>query len=543
MMGSNQKKSKPKRASRFILCPAGCGKHVADIEINNHLDSCIERQHEVEQKKPDPGAADEQQPVSPKAVLSETSNELATGYKTPDTKQAPVSKPDTPGTEKHEGSNVFAHMMKRSKLVFSTAEPIKLGQRFHLNADGTVSLTCYSTNPGLSQPQDIKWSATVQVKGKRLPSDEAEDKPMGVELIVSSSIDSAPRKTRLVKRHSRLSVPVLKSILQKSIRRRKPLPSVRVAMELVDKSLGDLLRRLPIIILEDSSLHPSFSFLTWLMVAHSKDFELPPNLMSKVLGTVYEMASCPWQDLGYHGSDDSNGTTSAISFQSYHQPGIDTVLEDHDITIWSMLLRAQYGGMAGDIRMLHSYATVWNERFSEGNVPEWIAQRLSASSSQKEALLRWSDLPTLFHQSSIRQSPSRVGPLCQQTAMASLTMTDITTEGVDFHCSSILETILSDRELVEQCYKRLEGIAGLEDDSSTRVPAEEMNGRRRAWLEGIVKRCMWNYSAGVNRRLSLTRIVDPKKPETGELKAFWDKLIQRKAKGFAERYVKERLSY
>lgn len=540
-MGSNQKKGKPKRASRFILCPAGCGKHVADIEINNHLDSCIERQHEVEQKKPDPGGADEQQPVSPKAVLSETPNEPATGYKTPDTKQAPVSKSDTPGNEKGEGSNVFAHMMKRSKLVFSTAEPIKLGQRFHLNADGTVSLTCYSTNPGLSQPEDIKWSATVQVKGTRLPSDEAENKPMGVELIVSSSIDSAPNKTRLVKRHSRLSVPVLKSILQKSIRRRKPLPSVRVAMELVDKSLGDLLRRLPIIILEDSSLHPSFSFLTWLMVAHSKDFELPPNLMSKALCTVYEMASCPWQDPGCHGSD-SDGTTSAISFQSYHQPGIDTVLEDHDITIWSMMLRAQYGGMAGDIRMLHSYARVWNERFAEGKVPEGIAERLSASSSQKDTRLRWSDLPTFFHQSANRQSPSRVGPLCQQTTMPSLTMTDITTEGVDFHCSSILESILSDRELVEQCYKHLEGIAGLED-SSTTVPAEETSGRRRAWLEGIVKRCMWNYSAGVNRRLSLTRTGDPKNPKTDDLKSFWDKLIQPKAKDFAERYVQERLSY
>lgn len=62
----------------------------------------------------------------------------------------------------------------------------------------------------------------------------------------------------------------LKSILQKSIRRRAPLPSVRVAMELADKSFGDLIRRLPIIMLEDSFLHEDIGLLVWLMAAESK---------------------------------------------------------------------------------------------------------------------------------------------------------------------------------------------------------------------------------------------------------------------------------
>ena len=48
------------------------------------------------------------------------------------------------------------------------------------------------------------------------------------------------------------------------------MPAVRVAMELADKSWGDLIRRLPIIILEDSTLHPDFPLLIWLMVAESK---------------------------------------------------------------------------------------------------------------------------------------------------------------------------------------------------------------------------------------------------------------------------------
>ena len=59
-------------------------------------------------------------------------------------------------------------------------------------------------------------------------------------------------------------------MLQKLVRRRRPLPAVRVAMELVDKSWSDLIRRLPIIILEDCTLHPDMPLLVWLMVADSK---------------------------------------------------------------------------------------------------------------------------------------------------------------------------------------------------------------------------------------------------------------------------------
>lgn len=74
----------------------------------------------------------------------------------------------------------------------------------------------------------------------------------------------------LIIQRERDQVPVLKSTLQKSVRRRRPLPAVRVAMELMDKAMGELLRRLPIIILEDSMLHPDLPLLVWAMVAESK---------------------------------------------------------------------------------------------------------------------------------------------------------------------------------------------------------------------------------------------------------------------------------
>mmetsp|Transcript_34819 Transcript_34819/g.68536 ORF Transcript_34819/g.68536 Transcript_34819/m.68536 type:complete len:379 (-) Transcript_34819:847-1983(-) len=79
-----------------------------------------------------------------------------------------------------------------------------------------------------------------------------------------------PFPFRLVVRPSGLSVPVLKSMLQKCVRRRRPMPSVRIAMELAQKSWSDLIRRLPLIVLEDSLLHPDFPLLVWLVVADSR---------------------------------------------------------------------------------------------------------------------------------------------------------------------------------------------------------------------------------------------------------------------------------
>jgi hypothetical protein len=70
--------------------------------------------------------------------------------------------------------------------------------------------------------------------------------------------------------HQPIKVAHLKSILQKSIRRRAPLPAVRIAMELADKSFPDLIRRLSVVILEDSYLHEDLDVIVWLTVAESK---------------------------------------------------------------------------------------------------------------------------------------------------------------------------------------------------------------------------------------------------------------------------------
>jgi hypothetical protein len=95
---------------------------------------------------------------------------------------------------------------------------------------------------------------------------------------------------------------VLKSILQKSVRRRRLLRAVRVAIELIGECwvtcyAGFPLssrKILPVVIQEDSSLHPDFGLFVWLMITYSKDYVLPPQLIIRVLQIIFEVAFCQW---------------------------------------------------------------------------------------------------------------------------------------------------------------------------------------------------------------------------------------------------------
>jgi len=124
-----------------------------------------------------------------------------------------------------------------------------------------------------------------------------------------------------------------------------------------------------------------------------------------------------------------------------------------------------------------------------------------------------------------------------------LTFMDITTEGVDFHCSSILDTVTTDQALVDACLAQLGEITAAIGLGHIPTASNE----KRPWLERVLKRCMWNYSAGVNRRLPLI-ISDGRESSSSSnkkddpLEMIWQNLILPKTKVFAEQYVKERLT-
>lgn len=538
LMGSGAKKkqrtnSPKEKGSRFVQCPVGCGKNVAEKDINLHVDECLLAMSKGQESTRDKSATAE---ISKGSPLEKAQPQTPGG----DARQRVEATKDE--KESKNSFNTFKYMMKRSTEVFSDTHTAKLAQSFHLNADGSVILTCYSTNTGLPLATDSQWSSSVDLRVKKTPGTDRDASsvpsttPGSVELSISSAIECSDQRPKLVKFHSRLSIPVLKSILQKSIRRRKPLPAVRVAMELVDRALGELLRRMPIIILEDSTLHPSFPFLVWLMVAHSKQFEPNESLIQKLLRTVYEAASCPWQDHQSHTGAGEDTDFEIPSLDAFHQPGIDTTLEDPDIQIWSMLVRAGYGGMPGDVRMLNAYANVWNRRFKE-QLPDFVRSRLvnSKPNSQSHSL-DWISLPTQIHAAARQLSASRVDQMTK-CGLRALSFSDITTEGVDFHCSRVVDFVLSDPSTNTKLSDALieaQGMRLIEPATTERDP--------RTRLESLLKRLIWTFSAGLNRRLPLTSSSEEAKSHDKQLKATWEEHVLPRTKLFAENYVRQRLS-
>lgn len=574
-----------KGGSRFFPCPAGCGMHVSERDVNAHLDSeCPQLKCNCDNEGDDKSG--EEHDAAKKIEESTEAKAKATAISGNNALQQSTAKAKPNKCTNSNTNNAFQHMMKNSAQVYSNNGNIQ--QRFHLHNDqGMVSWTCEDDdNTGADggfaksdhiniQDSDIQWSATILLKKAQTiyiyehGEQQAQVQERSIQLTVSSSIPpfsahqstqqaaaaattsiTKPKLPQLIQRHSHLSISHLKSCLQKSIRRRAPLPAVRVAMELADKSWTDLIRRLPIIVLEDSTLHPDFGLLVWLMIADSKGYLPSKELIVRVLQIVFEMASCPWQDvIAEHSNDDSSGSptkdsTCSIESGSGNKDNTPTSFslssssstlfprQQHkeqtstkvcETMIRAMLLRAQYGGMKCDVDMLHSFAKIWLQRFHGVHaVPTTIGPNSSISDK-----LSWNCIPFFIHSNARQQSQTLVtmSMFNSPGGVVALTTNDVCPAGIDFHCSQVVEHLLS-RPYVYSCVcERL------------KPPNSEIN---RDWIASKVKQCIWNYSSGVNRRRTL--IGSAKQSDCASvLKGLWDDVLTSPFDDYVNKFVKDRL--
>ena len=132
----------------------------------------------------------------------------------------------------------------------------------------------------------------------------------------------------------------LLSHLQKSIRRMEDVKSVQTAKHIIDLDCNMFLRRLPIIMIEDVTLHSCFPILIWLMVAYSKKFRMKNEIVKWLLGVVYLLSVCKEKTYYEKISDE-----------------IDISDKKDDIMINSLRFRKAYGGMNGDMEMIEYY--IW----------------------------------------------------------------------------------------------------------------------------------------------------------------------------------------
>ena len=288
----------------------------------------------------------------------------------------------------------------------------------------------------------------------------------------------------------KISISVVKSALQKNVRRCRPEQAVRCALHLINLSFTDFIRRVPIIILEDSILHPSFHVLIWFMVADSKGF---------VIDATHIRFFCRWcgrfpaANAEIHCQTRSvrqSGKSAVNTFGTMHCESLKS--DYHKTIVRAILCRARFGGMGGDVLMLRQYAYIWYLRFShdqtrnggtenESNaVPSSARSFVPQQNWYRGQEMKWEELLRHLHPTETSTSFLNTN---KDLWKLRLRKADIPPAGVDFHCVPKMVT-----EACRHYRDKMQKATLLQDEN----------------LEHTLKCCIWNFSSSVNHKRCLS---------------------------------------
>ena len=171
-----------------------------------------------------------------------------------------------------------------------------------------------------------------------------------VHILCSNSLLTEPKTWLQDKKNCSLTkkkhIPILKSNLQKTIRRGLDKQAVKTAFTMLCIDPNQLLRRLPIIMIEDVGIHNDFIFLTWIMCASSKKLELPDSLVLRIMSIVSNLCMYPKKQ----------EYQKMYNYLDVMKCKLQNFTDKHHVLLWSLELRRSYGGMKGDMCMINWYA-------------------------------------------------------------------------------------------------------------------------------------------------------------------------------------------
>jgi len=202
---------------------------------------------------------------------------------------------------------------------------------------------------------------------------------------------------------------LLISNLQKCVRRQQTDRAIRTALCLLEYEPKAALRRLPIIMVEDTILHPLTPKIIEMMVKESKGEQLTEEDVNLFLSVVRDISETDEKDLP---DPDLIQQCSEINPKKHLKPfGLDLTQ--------ALYARKKYGGMSFDMGMLKRFAQTWEMRFflDEFQWFEFLANHY----------------------------PERE-PVNYQT-IRTLQESDILLESVDHHCSGIATVLAKKRDI------------------------------------------------------------------------------------------------
>jgi len=449
--GAKKARTSTDSSSRFERCPL-CAKNVAKMLLESHVGTCVIRQH----REDGDGVA-----------------EIA--EKQPATKSKPAT-------------NAFVSMMQRER----ERERVRI---FFLTYDATRSRWDVTLGKSIKAESSAKWASQVVVKEKlasgttcsttlklmtNIASDDGPEQENALREGMRDAKEYAEvRVSRASADGEQLKLSVIKSALQKNIRRGRAAAASRVAMHMCldPQALIECVRRLVIISLEDAILHPDVALLTWLMCATSKGFEPTDALRAAVARIAGEMAAISIKDsVSYGVAGEFSGVLALNDVEATLPAAEATVVQ-------ALMIRAHFGGMPGDVAMLHGFSHVWFNRFKQtaksNNVPlEYDELRNPEIIDDKSPWLSYLELAFDAAREATDAANSWGGFMRRD---------DIPIAAVDFHVSSCVEHVLQ-------------------------VPTIRLRiveaGDRFGFGDSIdvadrTKSAIWRHSAGVNKKSSI----------------------------------------
>ena len=167
------------------------------------------------------------------------------------------------------------------------------------------------------------------------------------------------------------NIEYLKSHLQKNIRKGNEILAVQTCYHLFKLDLNELLRILPIIMLEDVMLHESFSTLIWFMVANSNsNFKMKIYMYEWILGLIYILCKIDVKDdikdeLSNVDIDNNNVANDLPVVDKLNNYGKSDYSQEEYSLLYSIHIRIAYGSNKSDLKMLNDYIDIWEKRFRE----------------------------------------------------------------------------------------------------------------------------------------------------------------------------------
>jgi hypothetical protein len=169
------------------------------------------------------------------------------------------------------------------------------------------------------------------------------------------------KRFNLFKETTYKNVPYLKSHLQKCIRKQNDTWALPTSYHFMRLDEVEMLRRLPIIMLEDVFLHEMLTTIIWIMIAvSSTKFKMQKYIYDYIFGTIYVLCKIDKKDNITFDDDELSPTSITDIIDSYSKYD----LKDNEISLlYSIHIRISYGGMEGDLKFLQKVANTWFKRF------------------------------------------------------------------------------------------------------------------------------------------------------------------------------------